>query len=283
MIVTGSIKQVKNILNEIKNKEQTIGFVPTMGYLHKGHLSLIKRARKECGFLVVSVFVNPIQFGPNEDFERYPRNIKADRNLLKMERVNLLFSPPVNMIFHPGHSAYIDETTLSKTLCGKSRPGHFRGVCTVVVKLFNIIRPDIAYLGQKDYQQALIIKKLTRDLNLDIKIKILPIIRESDNLAMSSRNIHLKGAYRKDSVCLFEALSAAKELISEGERSTQVISNRMRRIIMSKKSATIDYIKIVDAYYLKDVDIMKGKILIALAVYINDIRLIDNHIINVKS
>jgi len=281
MIVTASINKIRAIIK--KNKNKTIGFVPTMGALHQGHLSLVRRARKDCNFLVVSIFVNPIQFGPKEDFKNYPRNLKKDIQLLKKEGVDLVFSPKNEQMYFYDFSVFVDEVELSQTLCGKSRPGHFKGVCTVVSKLFNIVNPDIAYFGQKDYQQVLIIKRMVRDLNLSVKIKVLPTVREKDNLAMSSRNVYLKPQARKDSVCLYEALTFAKKLIKQGQRSPEEILNKMREIITSKESTKIDYMIIADAESLKELKVIKGKALISLAVYIDEVRLIDNIVVNIKS
>lgn len=282
MVVTGDIKKVRAFSKKCREKGRLVGFIPTMGSLHEGHLSLVKRAKEECDFLVVSIFVNSFQFGSKENYRRYPRNIKKDSRLLRAEGINLLFFPQVNVIYPPEFSVYVEETDLSRVLCGKSRSGHFRGVCTILTKLFNIVEPDTAYFGRKDYQQALIAERLARDLNFSIKIRILPIVREKDNLAISSRNVHLKDKERKDSVCLYEALSMARKLIREGERNSKVILNKMQRIIMSRDSAKIDYIEIVNAGNLEKTERIKGKILIVLAVYIKNIRLIDNIIINVK-
>jgi len=282
MIVTPSIKKVREKIKESKKKGKTIGFVPTMGALHQGHLSLVKKARKECGFVAVSVFVNPIQFGPKEDYIKYPGNLKQDRALLKAEGVDLLFCPRAQDMYESGFSVYVDEINLSRFLCSKSRPGHFKGVCTVVAKLFNIVGPDTAYFGQKDYQQALIIKKLSRELNFPVKIKVLPTVREKDKLAMSSRNAYLSPKARKDSVCLYEALNLAKKLVKEGQRCPKAVVNSMRKLIKSRRSVKVDYIKIVNADSLRDVDRIKGKILVALAVYVGGTRLIDNIILESK-
>lgn len=283
MVITGSIKRIKKISRKKTKLGKIIGFVPTMGALHKGHLSLVKRAREECGFLVASIFINPTQFGAGEDYKRYPRNLAKDKKQLKKEGVDLLFLPRESTMYPPGKaSVYADEDNLSRVLCGKSRPNHFKGVCTILVKLFNIIKPDIAYFGQKDYQQALIVKKLVKDFNFPIRIKVLPVIREQDNLAMSSRNAHLKGQARRDSLCLYEALSFAVKLIKAGERNPKKIINQMKQLVKSRKLAKIDYIEIVDAENLKKIKRLKGKILIALAVYIKRVRLIDNVILNVK-
>lgn len=282
MIITASIKRAREICRNRQKKGKRVNFVPTMGALHKGHLTLVKKAGEEGDFLVVSIFVNPAQFGPEEDYKNYPRDFSKDRKLLEVEGVDLLFYPKAKAIYPPGNSVYVDESDLSRVLCGRSRPGHFRGVCSILVKLFNIIGPDTAYFGQKDYQQARIVKKLITELNFPIKVRVLPLVREKDDLAMSSRNIRLKGQARGDSHCLYEALSLAKRLIEGGGRNTQEIINQMKQVVKYKKLAKIDYIEIVDAKSLKKLKIIKGKILIALAVYIKGVRLIDNIILNVK-
>jgi len=282
MIITGSIKKAREVSRRCQRDGKTIGFVPTMGALHEGHLSLVNRARNECDFLVVSIFVNPFQFGPKEDYRRYPRNLKKDAGLLKEKGVDLLFCPQAKTMYFKDSSVRVRETKLSKVLCGKLRPGHFEGVCLVLAKLFNIVGPNIVYFGQKDYQQALIVKRMVRDLNFFIKIKILPIIREKDNLAMSSRVVYLTAQGKKDSTCLYSALSLAKKLIKQGERNPKKIINKMRKDVVSKNSAKIDYIKIMDAFCLKDLTLIKGKVLIALAVFVGKTRLIDNIILDVK-
>jgi len=280
MIVAKSIAKVRKIINKAKKENKTIGFVPTMGALHKGHLSLVKKAKKECNFVVVSIFVNPIQFGPKEDYKKYPRTFKEDKKLL-LGYADLLFFPYVETMYKKDNSTFVEETILSKFLCGASRPGHFKGVCTVVAKLFNIVEPDIAYFGQKDYQQALIIKRMVRDLNFPVKIKVLPIVREKDGLAMSSRNTYLNEKERKEAVCLYKALNLAKNIIKEGERDSKVVIERMKNLILSHSSAKIDYIKITDPYILEDVEKIEKKVLVALAVFIGTTRLIDNILINV--
>lgn len=283
MIVTGSIKKAREMCRSRQIKGKAVGFVPTMGSLHRGHLTLVKKAKQESDFVVVSIFVNPTQFGPGEDYQNYPRNFSKDKKLLEKEGVDLLFYPKVEVIYSRASSVYVDESILSGLLCGKSRPGHFRGVCSILTKLFNIIGPDIVYLGRKDYQQAQIVKKLVAELNFPIKVRVLPLIREKDNLAMSSRNIRLTDRGRRDSYCLHEALNLAKKLIKEGKKDAQEIINRMKQVVKLKKSAKIDYIEIVDAQSLKKLKKIKGNILIALAVYIEKVRLIDNIILNVKN
>ena len=277
MIIARSIRRIRQEISLNKKKGKLIGFVPTMGALHKGHLSLIKAARKECGYVVVSIFVNPLQFGPKEDFNAYPRIFSKDEKLLKTEGVDLVFYPSMSLMYTDNFSVYVEEVLLSRYLCGKSRPGHFKGVCTVVAKLFNIIQPDIAYFGQKDYQQAQVIKKMVKDLNFPLKIKIMPIVREKDGLAMSSRNSYLNPRERKEALCLYNSLELASEMIRNGARSSNIIIKNMKRLIQNEAPrARIDYINIVNPLTLKDVKKIKGKVLIALAVYIGKTRLIDN-------
>ncbi len=277
MRVIKSPFEVKKISDNFRKEGKIIGFVPTMGYLHEGHLSLVRRSKKECDVTFVSIFVNPIQFGPNEDFERYPRDEKRDLELLSKEGVDYVFIPEVHDMYPADYSVYVDETELSKYLCGARRPGHFRGVCTVVTKLFNIVKPHKAYFGKKDYQQFRIIERMVRDLNMDVEIVPCPIIRETDGLAMSSRNVYLTPEERKDAVCLYKSLQLASKMIREGERNPQKIIKAMEEFILSHKNVKkIDYIEIVHQYKLTPVSEIKGKELIALAVFIGRARLIDN-------
>ena len=284
MVITGSIEKVRKISYKKAKLGKIIGFVPTMGALHRGHLSLVKKAKKECDFLIASIFINPTQFGSGEDYDGYPRNLDKDKKQLKKEGVDLLFSPKASTMYPFGSEAsvYADENNLSRVLCGKSRPGHFKGVCTILVKLFNIVKPDIAYFGQKDYQQTLIVKKLVKDFNFPTKIRVLPTIREQDNLAMSSRNTYLKGQARKSSRCLYQALVLAKKLIKSGEKNSRKVITQMKQLVKSTELAKMDYIEIVDADSLGKLKRIRGKVLIALAIYIKKVRLIDNIILNVK-
>ncbi|MCM8831520.1 MAG: pantoate--beta-alanine ligase [Candidatus Omnitrophica bacterium] len=279
MIIARSVKNVVNIIKKVRGEKKTIGFVPTMGALHHGHLSLVKAAKNDCDFVVVSIFVNPTQFGPKEDYKKYPRTFKKDKELLEKEKVDLVFYPTVKSMYPKSFSTYVEEVFLSKVLCGKSRPGHFRGVCTVVTKLFNIVQPDVAYFGQKDYQQAQIIKRMVVDLNFQIKIKVLPIVRENDGLAASSRNVYLNDTQRKQATILFRALNLAKQLIKQGTKDPNAIIEKMRKLILSQSFAKIDYIKIVDPKTLRDVKEIKKKVVVALAVFIGKTRLIDNIIV----
>jgi len=264
----------------MKEKGKRIGFVPTMGYLHEGHLSLIKRARKENEIVVVSIFVNPTQFGPREDFKKYPRNLKQDIRLSKEAGSDIIFYPSVGSMYPKGCSTYAETEGLSSFMCGLSRPAHFKGVTTICTKLFNIVRPDIAYFGQKDYQQALIIKRLASDLNMDLKIKILPIIREASGLAMSSRNNYLTLSQRNKAAILYQSLKMAKALIMSGEKSASKVKSAIRRMILKEKGFRIDYITVADPHTLKETKHISSKVLIALAAWLGKTRLIDNIIIS---
>jgi pantoate--beta-alanine ligase len=276
-----SPQKAYNYIASLRQKGKRIGFVPTMGHLHEGHLSLIRKARKENDVVVISIFVNPTQFGPREDYKRYPRNLRRDIALAKKEGLDIVFYPDVKEMYAPDHSTYVDVEKLSENLCGRLRRGHFRGVATIVTKLFNIIPSDNAYFGQKDAQQAFLIKRIARDLNIPVNIKILPIVREKDGLAMSSRNTYLNERERQEATILFKSLLLAKELVKKGERNKEKIIEEMRALIASKSSPRIEYISMVDTDNLKDVQILQGKVLIALAAYFGKTRLIDNIIVNI--
>jgi len=280
MRIIKEIQQLKKILAKQRSQKKSIGFVPTMGALHEGHIQLIRRARRENDFVVVSIFVNPLQFGPREDFQRYPRNILRDCFICCNEDVDILFYPAYQKMYPAHFRTYVYVEGLSEKLCGRFRPGHFRGVTTVVTKLFNIVNPDIAYFGQKDAQQAIIIKKMVEDLNMPVKIKVLPTVRESDGLALSSRNNYLSAGERKDAVVLAQALSLAKRLIKKGKTDSRSLIHKMRQLIKKKKNAKIDYVAIVDTHNLEPLKKIKRKTLLALAVWIGKTRLIDNIIIN---
>lgn len=276
------IDDLRRKLKEERRRGKSIGFVPTMGYLHEGHLSLVRQSVKDNDSTVVSIFVNPIQFGPGEDFNRYPREVERDKRLLEKEGVHYLFFPSDDEMYPPGFKTFVEVAELGKKLCGKSRPGHFRGVTTVVLKLFNIVQPDRAYFGQKDAQQTIIIKKMSKDLNLSVDIVVMPIVREEDGLAMSSRNVYLNEEERKNATVLYKSLKEAEKMIKMGERDAEKVINRMREVIMSYPEALIDYIEIVDTEELNPVNPIMGRVLIALAVYIGKARLIDNMIFEVE-
>lgn len=276
MKIVKEIAELRKLVKQIKNKKKIIGFVPTMGYLHEGHLSLIRIAHKHSDYVVCSIFVNPIQFGPNEDFNRYPRDLKRDEGLLKKERVALLFYPKLKAMYPDGYKTYVEVEELSSILCGKSRSGHFRGVATVVLKLFNIVQPDIAVFGEKDYQQAVIIKQMVKDLNLDVKIITGPIVRESDGLAMSSRNTYLSPEERINATVLYQALTWARNsFYKENIKSPEYLITQMRQMIEAK-GGQVDYITIVDKNILTPVRFIKKGDRILLAVFFGRTRLIDN-------
>jgi pantoate--beta-alanine ligase len=248
-----------------------------MGYLHEGHLSLVREARRNNDIVVVSIFVNPTQFGPNEDLASYPRDFERDSALLDREGVDFIFAPEAEDMYPAGYATYVDvEGELTGRLCGASRPGHFRGVATVVSKLFNIVAPDRAYFGIKDAQQVAVIRRMAMDLNFDLEIVACPIVREADGLALSSRNVYLSEAERVDALVLSQSLFMAKDLIGAGERSAETVRRAIADRIGTVSSAVIDYIEIVDAMTLAPVEVLSGKILIALAVKVGKPRLIDN-------
>ena len=283
MKIIRSIKKMAVFSEKLHSKGKTIGFVPTMGALHKGHLSLIRQAHKENDIAVVSIFVNPIQFGPKEDYRRYPGNRRLDAQLCRGEGADVIFFPDTEQMYPTNFKTYVFVSDLSDVLCGKFRPGHFQGVATVVTKLFNIVRPDIAYFGQKDAQQAIIIKKLASDLNIPVRIKVMLTVREKDGLAMSSRNTYLNKEERQDAAVLYQALILAKNLIKRGEAGSSGIIRKMRRLINKKKNARIQYISIVKHKDLQPIDKIRGEVLIALSVWIGRTRLIDNIVIAPRS
>lgn len=273
------IDELKDVLKDYKKEGKTIGLVPTMGFLHKGHASLIKKAVSENDIVVVSDFVNPIQFGPNEDLEAYPRDINADSKLCEDLGADFIFNPEPSEMYHD-KKAFIDIEGLSDNLCGARREGHFRGVCTVCTKLFNIVGPNRAYFGQKDAQQLSIIKKLVFDLNIPVEIVACPIVREDDGLAMSSRNTYLSADERKAALCLSKAIFEGEKMAKNGASVGEVLE-KMKELISSEKLAKIDYISAVDLETIKDVDNFNKDTLVAIAVYIGKTRLIDNFIYEV--
>ena len=279
MRVVEKVKDVRSTVKDWKAKGLKIGFVPTMGYLHEGHESLIRKASEENDRVVVSIFVNPIQFGPKEDLSTYPRDLERDSKVCERAGADIIFHPKNEEMYFEDFSTFVDMNGLTDGLCGKSRPTHFRGVCTVVTKLFNIVAPDRAYFGEKDAQQLAIIKRMVRDLNIDIEIIGCPIIREEDGLAKSSRNTYLSEKERESAVILNKALKKGKDLIEKGERKAQAVLNIIKETIESEPLAKIDYVSIVDTDSLQDVDTIDKSVLVAIAVYINNkARLIDNFV-----
>lgn len=270
---------VQHLCGSLRSAGKTIGFVPTMGFLHEGHLSLMRKARAENAVLVVSIFVNPAQFGQGEDFESYPRDLQGD--LIRVEAVggDLVFAPSADSIYPRGFCTFLEVAEITEGLCGASRPGHFRGVATVVAKLFNLIKPHRAYFGQKDYQQSVVIRRLVADLNFDLNVVVLPTVREPDGLAMSSRNARLTPEQRKAALILYRSLRHSEDLVRTGERDAKIIRDEMRAMIQAKSSAQIDYVALCDPETLKPVDRIEGLTLAALAVRFGSTRLIDNILI----
>lgn len=278
MKVVKTVDEVRAIVKEWKKEGLTVGLVPTMGFLHEGHKSLITRAVAENDRVVVSDFVNPTQFGVGEDLENYPRDLERDSALCEDAGANLIFNPEPENMYFDGFSTYVNMENLSEELCGKSRPIHFRGVCTVVSKLFNIVNPDRAYFGQKDAQQLAIIKRMVRDLNFDIEIVGCPIIREEDGLAKSSRNTYLSAEERKAALVLSKAVKLGEEMAKGGEKDAEKIVGEMVKLIETEPMAKIDYVQAVDAVSVKPIKEMQPPVLVAMAVYIGKTRLIDNFI-----
>lgn len=278
MIILNKAIQVRDQVKAWKKEGFSIGFVPTMGYLHEGHESLIKRAASENDKVVVSIFVNPTQFGPNEDLEKYPRDLQKDSEICEGAGATLIFHPEVEEMYSKGACTAVNMTGLTEGLCGKSRPTHFSGVCTVVAKLFNIVPADNAYFGEKDAQQLAVIKKMVEDLNIDINIIGCPIVREVDGLAKSSRNVYLSPEERKAALVLSKALNAAKAAIERGEKNTNNLKGLILEVIEKEPLAKIDYVEIVDSRNLKSIQVIENKVLAAIAVYIGKTRLIDNFI-----
>lgn len=281
MRVVKSVKEVRDTVKEWKAQGLSVGFVPTMGYLHEGHESLIKKAVKDNDRVVVSIFVNPMQFGPTEDLDKYPRDLERDSKLCENAGANLIFHPEKEEMYFEDFSSYVDINRLSDELCGKSRPIHFRGVCTVVTKLFNIVNPDRAYFGEKDAQQLAIIRRFVRDLNIDIEIIGCPIIREEDGLAKSSRNTYLSKKERQAALILSQSLNLAKDAINSGERNSSVVIDIISNSIKKEPLAKIDYIEVVDSLSMKPVKTIEKSVLVAIAVYIGKTRLIDNFTFNI--
>ncbi|KJS88170.1 MAG: pantoate--beta-alanine ligase [Peptococcaceae bacterium BICA1-8] len=276
------IKETRLYVKEQKKLGKSIGLVPTMGYLHQGHLSLIKKAKAENDVVVVSVFINPIQFGPNDDFEKYPRDLQRDYNLALDAGADLLFNPSLEEMYPEKSRSFVLVQELTDNLCGASRPGHFQGVTTVVSKLFNIIPADRAYFGMKDAQQVAVITQMVKDLNFDIEIVPCPIIREKDGLALSSRNVYLNNKERQSALLLSQSLGKAEELIKQGERTAEIIVDSITSFLEKDPNCNIDYVEIVDFHTLKDLKILKNKVLIALAVKIGKTRLLDNIVMEVE-
>ncbi|MCL6610489.1 MAG: pantoate--beta-alanine ligase [Peptococcaceae bacterium] len=281
MLIFEKIDRIRDFVREKKGQGKTVGFVPTMGYLHRGHAALAERARRECGTVVASIFVNPLQFGPREDYAEYPRDFDRDCRMLEECRVDALFHPPVEEMYPGGFCTHVEVEGLTGCLCGKSRPGHFRGVATVVTKLFNIVQPDRAYFGQKDAQQALVIKRMVEDLNMPVEIVTVPTVREEDGLAMSSRNVYLTPEQRAEAPVLYESLKEAARAVSGGERDARTLAGMVRERLSGLKGAGIDYVEIRSLPDLKEVERLDSPALLALAVRFGKTRLIDNIVLEV--
>ncbi len=279
MKIVGTVKEVREQVKEWKKQGLTVGFVPTMGYLHEGHKSLMDAARKDNDKVVVSIFVNPMQFGPTEDLATYPRDLDHDAALCESAGVDLIFHPEAEEMYEKDFCSFVDMTGLTEGLCGKTRPIHFRGVCTVVNKLFNIVTPDHAYFGQKDGQQLAVIKRMVRDLNMDIEIVGCPIVREEDGLAKSSRNTYLSSEERKAALILSKTVALGKEL-AKTEKDANKVVEAMKKNIETEPLAKIDYVEAVDALSMAPVEKLEGACMLAMAVYIGKTRLIDNTLIN---
>jgi pantoate--beta-alanine ligase len=276
MKVFSSAEQVRAAVRTAKSQDHRIGLVPTMGALHQGHLSLVRAARQQAPYVVASVFVNPTQFGPNEDFQEYPRDLERDRRMLEPEDVALLFAPSVEEIYPPGAATFVTVEGLSERLCGRSRPGHFRGVTTVVSKLFHIVEPDLAFFGQKDAAQAAIIRRMARDLKFDVEVVVCPIVREADGLAMSSRNSYLSPAERKQALVLFRALSRVQTLADQGEANSSQLIAAAKSVFAEEPAVRLDYVEIVNAESLEPLTGISSGALVAVAAFVGKTRLIDN-------
>lgn len=280
MKIIKTVKNMQKAAERLRNEGKKIGFVPTMGYLHQGHLALVRRAKQLSDIVVVSIFVNPTQFGPAEDLDKYPRDFERDSRLLKMEKTDIIFYPDAREIYPERYSTFIQVRGLEDYLCGKSRKGHFIGVATVVAKLFNIVKPHYAIFGQKDYQQLKIIERMVEDLNMDLKVVPYATVREKDGLAMSSRNTYLNPEERKKALVIYGSILKLKEMFRQGVRDANILKKKAQEMIGSVEGARIDYISIADTETLEELSIIKDKALYAVACFIGKTRLIDNTILS---
>ena len=279
MRVLNTIDEMRAFSSKAEMRGRVLGLVPTMGALHEGHLSLVRAARQKCNSVVASIFVNPTQFGPNEDFARYPRNLDQDCTMLEREHVDAVFAPTAEEMYPGGALTWVTVEGMSDRLCGRSRPGHFRGVTTVVCKLFNVVQPDVAFFGQKDAAQVAIIQRMVRDLLLPVSIEVCPIVREPDGLAMSSRNAYLNAEEREASLVLHRSLEQAQRLFEAGQRAAEELSNAGKREFSQEQKARLDYFEIVDPGSLEPVSAISKPTLIAVAAFVGNTRLIDNIIV----
>ncbi len=276
MMIVDSLEELKDARRLL---DGTIGLVPTMGYLHEGHLSLIRRARQECDRVAVSIFVNPTQFGANEDLSKYPRDLERDLKLIDPLGVDLVWNPTPEVMYPPGYQTWVEVDTLTRSLEGAMRPNHFKGVTTIVAKLFNAVQPHKAYFGQKDAQQAAVVRRMVRDLNFPIEMVVCPTVRETDGLAMSSRNQYLEGDDRRAATVLFRALNAAKSSYEGGERNAEKLRTTMKEILAAEPRANPQYVSCADYDTLEELEVIQGKPLLSMAVLIGKTRLIDNFVL----
>jgi len=276
MEVIRTIKEMKEFSSQARRAGKTIAFVPTMGFFHDGHLSLMREGRRRCDLLIISLFVNPTQFGPNEDFKNYPRDFERDRKMAEEVGADVLFAPEASDMYPSNHQTIVRVEKVTQNLCGRSRPVHFQGVATVVLMLFEIVMPHAAIFGEKDYQQLVTIQQMVRDLHMRVEVVGMPTVREEDGLAMSSRNRYLLLEERKAALSLYRSLQKAKELLKKGERKAERILHEMKEIFQSEPLVKIDYVQICDAYSLQDVNQIEGDVVVALAAYLGKTRLIDN-------
>jgi pantoate--beta-alanine ligase len=282
MEIAKTIQSIRTLVSTARSKGRKIGFVPTMGALHIGHISLIETAKERCDFVVVSIFVNPTQFGQGEDFEKYPRPLEKDLEICRKAGVDVVFVPAPEVMYAGENLTWVDVEKLTEPLCGRFRPGHFRGVKTVCAKLFNIVSPDVAFFGQKDAQQAIVIKRMVTDLNMPLEIVVCPTVRESSGLAVSSRNQYLTDRQKKDAALIYQSLQKCRRLVDSGVNDTNEITAEMRKILNEAPSIQIEYVSIVDPETLKQIDNINRKALVAVAVRIGSARLIDNILVDVK-
>jgi len=280
MEIAKTIESVRNLVKAARSAGKRIGFVPTMGALHVGHISLLRRSVAECDYTVASIFVNPTQFGPSEDFEKYPRPVEKDLRLCEDNGVDVVFAPCVSEIYPGRNLTWVEVEKLTEPLCGRFRPGHFRGVTTVCAKLFNIILPDMAYFGQKDAQQAVVIKKMVADLNMPLEIIVCPTVREQSGLAISSRNEYLSAEQRKDAAVIYKSLQKAELLIKSGQKNTDKIITEMKTVLNQVPDLKLEYANIIDAGTLEKPERISGKVLIAVAARLGPARLIDNILVD---
>jgi len=277
MKIIENVQEMQQLCLDARQNGERIAFVPTMGYLHEGHLSLVRAARQQGDRVVLSIFVNPAQFGVGEDFDRYPRDLSRDAQMAEAEGVDWIFAPRASDMYPQGYATFVAVEGLTETLCGRSRPGHFRGVTTVVAKLFAIVQPHAAYFGNKDFQQLAVIRRMTTDLNFPVDVRGLPIVREEDGLAMSSRNVNLSAEQRRQALSLSKSIELAQRLVREGENRCATLVDAIRSRIEQEPDAQIDYVQICDQDSLQDVETVDARSVLLLAVKIGDTRLIDNH------